>query len=149
MPKVDIDLVKLKAQQEIPDVRMVAALMRALEEELKAEEEEKANKPPPLKKQFVILIADQNGVLQNMDLTGWVLQIPEEDSVTVAAERIIKAAYEFNTTPKGRKMPIESIGEACECVTAKFFKEQQIWIKTKIPVLVTTTENKIPTERAE
>ena len=89
------------------------------------------------------------GVLEDKDLTGWVVQIPEDDSVTVAPERIIRAAYEYNTTPKGRRMPIETIGEACEAVTAKFFKEQNIWVKTKVPVLAVATSNKIPMEKVE
>jgi hypothetical protein len=46
-------------------------------------------------------------------------------------------------------MPIETIGEACEIVTAKFFKEQNIWIKNKVPVLVVGTPNKIPMEKVE
>ena len=46
-------------------------------------------------------------------------------------------------------MPVETIGEACEVVTAKLFKEQNIWIKTKVPVLVVTTANKIPMEKVE
>ena len=117
--------------------------------ELKAEEEEKLNRPPPIKKQFSILIADSEGELKDKDLTGWVVQIPEDDSVSLCPERIISAAYEFNTTPKGRRMPVETIGEACEVVTAKLFKEQNIWIKTKVPVLAVTTANKIPMEKVE
>jgi hypothetical protein len=117
--------------------------------ELKAEEEERANRPPPIKKQFSIVLSDPEGELSDKDLTGWVVQIPEDDSVTVAPDRIIKAAYEFNTTPKGRRMPVETIGEACEIVTAKLFKEQNIWIKTKVPVLAVSTANKIPMEKVE
>ena len=43
-------------------------------------------------------------------------------------------------------MPIETIGEACEAVSSKIFKENNIWIKTKAPVLVVPVENKIPTD---
>ena len=46
-------------------------------------------------------------------------------------------------------MPVETIGEACEAVTAKFFKEQNIWVKTKVPVFAVATANKIPTETVE
>ena len=117
--------------------------------ELKAEEEERANRPPPVKKQFSIVLADNEGVLEDKDLTGWVVQIPEDDSVTVAPERIIRAAYEYNTTPKGRRMPVQTIGEACEAVTAKLFKEQNVWVKTKVTVLAEAALNQNPTEPVE
>ena len=61
-----------------------------------------------------------------------------------AESQIHKAAYDFNQTPKGRRMPVQSIGEACEAVPARIFKEHQLWIKTKEPVLILRTDNKIP-----
>lgn len=149
MPKIDVETLKFILQRNETDIRKVNEIMQEIEMELKAEEEERANRPPPVKKQFSIVLSDPEGELAEKDLTGWVVQIPEDDSVTVAPERIIKAAYEFNTTPKGRRMPIETIGEACEIVTAKFFKEQNIWIKTKVPVLAVSTPNKIPMEKVE
>lgn len=149
MPKIDVETLKFILQRNEPDVRKVAEIMQEIEMELKAEEEEKANRPPPVKKQFSIVLSDPDGALADKDLTGWVVQIPEDDSVTVAPDRIISAAYEFNTTPKGRRMPIETIGEACEAVSAKIFKEHNVWIKTKVPVLAVPVANKIPTEKVD
>ena len=149
MAKVDIETLKFILQRNEPDIRKVNEIMQEIEMELKAEEEEKANRPPPVKKQFAVVISDPDGDLNGMDLTGWVAQIPEDDSATVAPERIISAAYEYNTTPKGRRMPVQTIGEACEVVSSKLFKEQSIWIKTKVPVLAVTCPNKIPMEKAE
>ena len=149
MPKIDVETLKFILQRNETDIRKINEIMQEIDLELKAEEEERANRPPAVKKQFSIVISDPEGELAEKDLTGWVVQIPEEDSVTVAPERITKAAYEFNTTPKGRRMPVETIGEACEIVTAKFFKEQNIWVKTKVPVLAVSTPNKIPIEKVE
>jgi hypothetical protein len=149
MPKIDVETLKFILQRNEPDIRKVAAVMQEIELELKAEEEEKANRPPAVKKQFSILISDADGSLKGKDLVGWVVQIPEDDSLNSAPAKIISAAYEFNTTPKGRRMPIETIGEACEAVSSKIFKEQNVWIKTKVAVLVVPVENKIPTEPAE
>lgn len=149
MAKIDVETLKFILQRNEPDIRKVNDIMNEVEMELKAEEEEKANRPPPIKKQFSIIISDPEGELSEKDLTGWVVQLPEDDSVTAAPERIIKAAYEFNSTPKGRRMPVQTIGEACEVVTAKLFKEQNVWIKTKIPVLAVTCANKIPTVKVE
>lgn len=149
MAKIDVETLKLILQRNETDIRKINEILQDIDMELKAEEEERANRPPPIKKQFSIVLSDPEGELSEKDLTGWVVQIPEDDSVTVAPDRIIKAAYEFNTTPKGRRMPVETIGEACEIVTAKLFKEQNIWIKTKVPVLAVSTANKIPMEKVE
>lgn len=149
MPKIDVESLKHILQRNETDIRKINDIMHDIEMELQAEEEERANRPPPVKKQFSIVLADSEGALKEKDISGWVVQIPEEDSVTVAPERIIRAAYEYNATPKGRRMPVETIGEACEVVTAKFFKEQNLWVKTKVPVLAVPTANKIPTEKVE
>lgn len=149
MPKIDIETLKFILQRNEPDIRKINAVMQEIEMELKAEEEEKANRPPPVKKQFSIILSDADGSLAEKDIVGWVVQIPEDDSVSIAPSKIISAAYEFNTTPKGRRMPVETIGEACEVVTAKLLKEQNIWIKTKAPVLAVAVPNKIPMEKVD
>ncbi|MDP4609825.1 MAG: hypothetical protein NWT02_01400 [Opitutales bacterium] len=149
MPKIDIETLKFILQRNEPDIRKINAVMQEIEMELKAEEEEKLNRPPPIKKQFSIILSDADGSLAEKDIVGWVVQIPEDDSVSIAPSKIISAAYEFNTTPKGRRMPVETIGEACEVVTAKLLKEQNIWIKTKAPVLAVPVPNKIPMEKVE
>jgi hypothetical protein len=59
-------------------------------------------------------------------------------------ERVHKAAYDFNASRRGRKLPVETIGEAFESVPAKNFKDVEVWVKTKTPVLVLSTDNKLP-----
>ena len=149
MPKIDIETLRFILQRNETDVRKIAEIMNEIELELKAEEEEKALRPPPIKKQFVMLVSDPDGVLQDKDMVGWIAQIPEDDNVATAASRIHSAAYEYNSTPKGTRMPVETIGEACEVVPAKLFKEQNTWIKYKTPLLIIPVKNKIPTEKAE
>ena len=149
MPKIDIDTLKFILQRNESDIRKISAIMEEIKLELQAEEEEKANRPPPVKKQFVVMLSDPDGSMADIDITGWVLQIPEDDSMVTAPEKVISAAYEFNTTPKGRRMPVQTIGEACEAVSAKIFKEQNVWIKTKTPVLAVPVNNQIPTETSE
>ena len=65
-----------------------------------------------MKKQFSILIADAEGEMKDKDLTGWVVQIPEHDSVSLCPECIINAAYESNTTQRGQRMLVETIGDS-------------------------------------
>lgn len=124
------------------------ATLRQIIEELNllAQPEVDEEKAPAVKKQFSILISDPEGRLPSCEFTGWVLQIPEDASVTSAPERIHKAAYEFNTTKKGRLMPAKTMADAIENIPAKHFKEQQVWVKTKVPVFMVTTDNEIPME---
>lgn len=144
--KVEIELLKRVLQRNELDVRQVSQIIEDINKELEKEEEPKG---PPVKKEFAILVSDPQGKLDGVDLTGWAVQIPEGESPHLVKDKIIRAAYEFNATPKGRRFPVETIGEACETVTARHFKEQGIWIKNKEPVLLVKTDNKIPKETAE
>jgi hypothetical protein len=100
--------------------------------------------PPAPKKQFVILISDMEGKLPKMDLTGWVVQIPEDASPYSTTDRIFKGAYDFNASKKGCMLPVKSVGEALESASAKYFKESELWVKTKLPVAVIVTDNILP-----
>jgi hypothetical protein len=143
MAKVDLDIVKHILQRNELDVRQVNAIIEDIEQEIKIQQEE--NPPAPRQpKQFAILVSDPEGIMPDRDLTGWVLQLPEEDSPAILTGQIHKAAYDFNQTPKGRRMPVKTIGEACESVPARIFKEHQVWVKTKEPVLILKTDNQIP-----
>jgi hypothetical protein len=99
--------------------------------------------PPKPKMQHVILVSDPSGVI-NKDLTGWVLQLPEDEDCRSIVEGIKKAAYNFNASKKGRKYPVNSIGQAIEGVPTKFFKPYNIKLKTKESVYVVTTDNVLP-----
>ena len=103
-------------------------------------------KPPAVKKQFVIVVSDPSGKMPKTDLVGWVLQIPENESPATTPDRVFRSAYDFNTTKKGQLLPVKTVGEAIENVPAKFFKEADVWVKTKTPVLVLKTDNEIPKE---
>jgi hypothetical protein len=101
-------------------------------------------KPPPPKKQFVILLSDPEGKLPEKDLVGWVLQIPENASPFSTTDRIFKGAYDHNASKRGRMLPVKSVGEALESASAKYFKESELWVKTKLPVAVVKTDNILP-----
>ncbi len=147
MPKIDINKVAeiLKKNQVAP------ALLRQIVEEmnLAAQPESGEEAPPPVKKQFVLLVSDPEGRLPADDFAGWALQIPESESPATALERVCRAAYEFNTTKKGRLLPVKTIGEAIENVPAKHFKEADLWVKNKTPVLIVKTNNQLPTDEAK
>ncbi|MEM7789774.1 MAG: hypothetical protein AAF546_00100 [Verrucomicrobiota bacterium] len=147
MANINTATLKQILQRNEPDPRKVAGIMQDVNLEVQAQEEERANRPPSIKKQFCILLSDTDGILADDDIVGWVVKIPEDDSPASAAERIIRAAYEFNATPKGR-LPVETIGEACEIVPARLLTVQDVWVKTKTPVLAVSVNNAIPTEGA-
>lgn len=123
------------------------SLLREIVEELNEVTQPGADddiKPPPQKKQFVVLLSDPAGKLEGKDLVGWVVQIPEDASPHSTTDRIFKGAYDYNASKRGRLLPVKSIGEALESTTAKFFKESELWVKTKTPVAVMVTDNVLP-----
>lgn len=148
MPKIDVNQVAdiLKRNEVEPSIlKQIVAEMQAVLEAEAGEE-----KPPPVKKQWCIMISDPEGRLpEGEDFAGWVLQIPESESVMTTEERVRRAAYEFNATKRGRLLPATTVGEAMENVAAKHFKEADCWVKTKTPVLMLKTDNKIPIEETE
>lgn len=144
MPKIEVNKVAevLKSQDEI-----APALLRRIMEQLNLAvqpDPSDDDKPPALKKQFVILISDPERKLPSGDFVGWVLQLPESESVATTIDRVLRSAYDYNTTKKGRLLPVQTIGEAIESVPAKAFKEADLWVKTKTPVLMLRTDNEIP-----
>ncbi len=148
MAKVDLDLVKHVLVRNEIDTRKIAQIIEEVRKEVEMQQAENP-KEPPVKKQFAILISDPEETLPKKDLVGWVLQIPEDDSPATTEERLVKAAYEFNLSPKGRRMPVQTIGEACEVVPTRLLKEQAVWVKTKEPVLMLRTSNQIPFDKLE
>jgi hypothetical protein len=144
MAKVDTDLVEYVLKKNKIDTRVIKSILEALAEEQKAVQEEK---PPAVKKQYVPIISDPEGVLEGKEFTGWVVQIPEEESPYTALEKLFGSAYEYNTSKKGRRMPAGTISEVCESVPTKILKEQNVWVKTKEPVFILRTDNNVPLEK--
>jgi hypothetical protein len=145
MPKIEVN----KVAEILKKNEISPAILRKVIEELNlavqpdpADEE----KPPAVKKQFVILVSDPDGRLPKHDFVGWVLQIPESESVATTLDRVFRTSYDFNTTKKGRLLPVKTVGEAIENVPAKAFKVAYVWVKPKTPVLVVRTDNEIPKE---
>lgn len=145
MPKIDVSKVAeiLKKNHIDPAVlRRVIEEMNIAVQPDPGEEE----KPPPVKKQFVIVVSDPDGRLPKGDFTGWVLQLPESDSPAATPDRVFRAAYDFNASKKGRLLPVKTVGEAFENVPARHFRDAELWVKTKEPVIVLRTNNEIPRE---
>lgn len=108
--------------------------------------------PPAPKKQYVFLLSDPTGLIrQRIDannLVGWVLQIPENASPHSTTDRIFRGAYDYNASKKGRHLPVHSVGESLECVGPRYFKEAELWVKTRMPVAVLVTDNVLPRDES-
>jgi hypothetical protein len=145
MPKIDVNKVAEILQKNHIEP---AVLRRILEEihHLVQPDPAAEDQPPPVKKQWVILLSDPDHKLPKDDFVGWVVQIPETESPVTTSERVFRGAYDFNTSKRGRLLPVKTIGEALENVPARHFKEAELWVKTRTPVIILRTDNRIPTE---
>ncbi|MCD8284433.1 MAG: hypothetical protein LUD39_04440 [Opitutae bacterium] len=147
MAKVDLDILQMVLQRNSIDAKITAQIISDIQEELKLEKLENTEKEPVVKKKYVFVACDPEGILEGRELTGYVVQIPEDQSEFTVTEKITISAYEYNRTKKGRRNPVKSISEACEFVPAKFFKDQKIWIKNKEAAFLFPTDNVIAAEK--
>ena len=143
MAKIEVSQVAEILKRHKIDPSLLREIVQELNEVTQPTADEDT-KPPPLKKQFVVLLSDPQGKLPKQDLVGWVLQIPENASPHSTTDRIFKGAYDYNASKRGRLLPVKSVGEALESTGAKFFKEAELWVKTKTPVSVMLTDNVLP-----
>ena len=142
--KIDIDMVGACAQAVNIDQSKIDDLLYKLQEEQTQKDAEK-EKPEKVKKNFLCIVCDPNGDMADIrDYSAWVVQIPEDDDPEEVLSKIHEAAQEFNCTKKGRKHPVKSVVETCECVSSKYFTSKNVWLKTKYPVQIITSDNKIP-----
>ena len=143
MAKIDVN----KVAEILKKNHIDPAVLRRVVEEMNLAvqpDPDEGEHAPPVKKQFVILVSDPAEKMPKGDLTGWVLQIPEIESPASVEERLFKGARDYNASKKGRLYPARTVGDAVENVPGRFFKEAELWVKTKTPVIVLRTDNEIP-----
>ena len=143
--KVEIELVRKVLQRNDLDYEVISQILGDLELEVSSGDEADGQPLPAVKKQFAILVSDPDGKFAEELFTGWVLQIPEDQSPLEINTQLIRAAYEFNRSRKGAKDPAKTITDVCEIVPAKILRNQSIWVRTKEPVLIVRTDNRVPT----
>ena len=144
MAKIDVEKLKHILHRNESDIQKINDILNDIATELQIEQAEKEARPPAVKKQFITLIADNDGHLLDQDFASWVVQIPEEANPQAVIDKIHQSAYTYNSTPKGIRFPVKSMGETLESVSAKIFKENEVWVKTKIPVLAVSCKNQLP-----
>ena len=139
--KIDIAIVAASLKKYEID----PSTMRKIIEDLnfEAQPEPGEEKEPPVKKQYAFLLSDPEGDMPKKDFTGWVVQLPENESGATVPDRILRAIEEFNLSKKGMVNPLRTIGEAMESLPSRLLKDKDIWIKTKTPVWVLKTDNRV------
>ena len=140
--KIEINIVAGAMQKHAIAPEVMAAILEDLNREAEGDDTG-AEKPPHIKKQFVIVISDPENRLPKTDFVGWVIQIPDSESPSTTVERIVRTAHDFNSSKRGRLLPVQTVGECIESAQARFFKENGVWVKSKTPVLVVRTTNEI------
>lgn len=149
MAKVDLELVKRILKRADIENNILSEIMGELQSAVSEDNATDEPKAIPQKKQFVVLVADNEGVLSDKELVGWVLQLPEDEPMTSVSEKITRVAKAFNLSKKGRRYPVATVGETCENVSSRIFKEQKLWLKTKEPVLLVPIQNQLELDKVE
>lgn len=137
--KVDIDTVQLCLHRNGIDARQTAHVINDLLEQAKLEQAERqAEKEKDAQKfsKLCIVANDPDGALERVELTGFILALPEEASEFDLPNLISAAAQEYNRTKKGRRCPVNSVREAVEAIPNKFAKAHGFAIKTKYEVFI-------------
>lgn len=124
------------------------AIAKALKEVRAAIQSEKSEKEPKSrsKAQWVILANDKDGTLSAVETVAWALQLDEGAAPQSALDRIHAAANSFNSSHKGRKHPVTTIGETLEAVRGKHWKSvehptEKTLVKMREPVVVQFVPN--------
>jgi hypothetical protein len=145
----DIELVLTKqgvAQPQVKDI--MSEIKRLEEEEAELARQQKAQRK---KKKMVLVASDpEDRFVQVVDCPVWVVQMNEDDNHTELLDKIHSAAYSYNNDvlngkkKSSRKNPVYKVSEVLEQVTAKYFNEEEISVKTKEPTIIVRTDNKVP-----
>lgn len=144
MAKVDIDLVQRVLKDNGVDVRVAAMILNQIREA--AAEDAAVEREKPVKKEFLVLVSEPEGGLPK-DLVGWVVQYPEDGDPRDVSDKIVEVAGTFNGSPKGKRVPVTSFGDACQSLPSKLLKERDVWVKTREPVRVIAVKNSIGRRR--
>ena len=134
-----------------PDVtaKLIADLRKAQKEEA---DDRKRTSAKRAKHQFVVLLTrPEEGAKADAARLGFVLQLEESVSPAVAYDRVIAAANAFNSSRKGRRVPVKTVGETLENVPARYYKTanptEVTRVKTRVAVAaLTIRSNELPKE---
>lgn len=132
----------LKAVQVEPEQQI--KVLNYLQEVIKEHEEHKQdNAAPKAKNEFGVVLYDTNNELNGKEFTASIYTILQGDNHNTVLNRISSAVREQNEAAKRKRNVINSIGTAFQFLKRRFIKEQNVNIKTKVPVRVIISNNQI------
>jgi hypothetical protein len=142
---------KVSIEEVIESLQRVAKLdpkvLIAVENDLEKKVEEiAADKEPGTKtrNQHVIVLLDPEGHVKG-DVTGYVTQFPADQDAGTALDKLHKAAYEFNASPKRKGQAITNLGDIGRA-KRRHFKDSGIkLVGGKEPLRVLVSRGPIPT----
>ncbi len=147
MPKINVSDAAEVLKKNLVDPKVLRQIIE--EFNLLAQPELGDEKPEAVKKQTLLIISDPENTLPKRDYVGWAVKIPETESAATVLDRLYRGVFDHNATKKGMLYPAKTVGEALENVPARFFKEADLWISTRTPVLVIRSDNQIPKAEKE
>ena len=142
LEEVEEALAQVESIEESSRKQAVEFLRQLTEQEV---EEESLPKP---KKQFVVVVYDNECALDLSGYTGAVFQLNEGENPSIVVDKVQRACQNFNKSKKGKKNPVKHISEAVEAIPNRWFIEECVWRKQKEPVYLFATNGKVlePTE---
>ncbi len=121
MAKVDLETVQKILKSNGVDVRLAAEILNQLRDVVA---EDAVEREKPAKKQMLVLVSEPEEGLPK-DLTGWVVQLLEDDDPKEVSAKIVEVAKAFNESPKGQRVPVESFGDAVQSISGKAFQGER------------------------
>lgn len=144
MSKISIEDVTAALQEtKIPKEsqgQILNRLQQIIAEEQAIKEE---NKLPKQKNEFGVILFDPEGLVAGKEFTAAVYQIPQGDDHSLVLGKIAQAAGEQNAAAKRKKFQFDTLGSAIQGIKRKFIKEKNVNLKTKNPVTVLISNNKL------
>ena len=131
---LEIEQILHQSLNDAPKVQEIIKKLQVVAEELKAEKAE--TKVPKAKNQFVIVC------FSPANESGLILQISEGEDTGTVLTKLSNAARSYNQSKRGTKNPITNIANAAS-LKRKWLKEQNISVKTKIPVRILNSDNSL------
>lgn len=142
--KISLDEIQAALQVAEVDPDKQDKVLNRLQEVIKELQEEKDNhKLPRTKNEFGVILYDANNELAGKEFAASIYQIKEGEDHGAVLSKISEAVKEQNESAKKKNNLIDSIGAAFENLKRKFIKEKGVNLKTKIPVRVTISTNKL------
>lgn len=133
MAKVAIEDIELTLRKKDVSPEIIRSVLADLAEQLEMNASEKT---PRQKKELMVIASDYGEGNEDTPPVGWVVQVAEGRVHPEVVADVVSVANDFNETKKGKKFPVETLGDTFEAVPARFFKERGISVKTKIPLVI-------------